>query len=340
VAAAQSAGLAPVLAGRNPVTTAELARAHGLSHRIASLEDARALDAALDGMQVVLHCAGPFAHTSRPMVDACLRRGVHYLDITGELLVFEACAARDAAARAAGIMVLPGVGFDVVPSDCLAAHVARRLPGATSIALAFKALGGPSRGTATTMVENMGRPGAIRRDGRITPVPVAYDTRRIDFGDGDGTQLAVTIPWGDVSTAFHSTGIRDVRVYMGVSPAMLRQLRLSRVVAPLLRAAPVQSWLKRRIAAGPTGPSSAARARRDSRFWCEARDDHGRIVTSLLHAPNGYTLTADAAIHIAQRVLSGAAPVGFQTPSLAYGTELVLALPGVTRTDVPESTPS
>jgi short subunit dehydrogenase-like uncharacterized protein len=337
VAAAKAAGLLPVLAGRNAVSIAVLASEYGLEHRVAALNDSRALDSALADMRVVLHCAGPFAHTAAPMIEACLRQGVHYLDITGELQVFEYCFTRDRAARAAGIMVLPGVGFDVVPSDCLAAHVASRMPGATSIALAFRALGGPSRGTATTMVENMGRPGAIRRDGRIVAVPAAYATRQIDFGDGSGPQLATTIPWGDVSTAYHSTGIGDVRVYMGMTSAMLRQLRLSRLVAPLLRTAAVQSWLKRRIAAGPAGPSDGARARRDSRFWCEARDAHGRAATSLLHTPNGYTITADAAVHIAQLVLSGAAPTGFQTPSRAYGAELVMALPGVTRTELPPS---
>jgi short subunit dehydrogenase-like uncharacterized protein len=106
----------------------------------------------LHGVSVVLHCAGPFAQTSRPMVDACLRAGVHYLDITGEIQVFEACAARDAEARERGIMIMPGTGFDVVPSDCLAAHLARRMPDATELALGFRALGGPSRGTALTMI--------------------------------------------------------------------------------------------------------------------------------------------------------------------------------------------
>lgn len=338
VAAARAAGLSPILAGRSAPAVAALAAEHGLAHRVAALDDPAALAAALRDVRVVLHCAGPFVHTSRPMVDACLAAGVHYLDITGEIAVFEGCAARDAAARAAQVMLLPGVGFDVVPSDCLAAHVAARLPGATSLALAFRALGGPSRGTATTMIENLGRPGAIRRRGVIEAVPPAWQSRAIDFGDGSGPQLATTIPWGDVSTAWHSTGIGDVCVYMAVTPAMHRQLVLSRYLAPVLRTAPVQRWLRQRVAQGPAGPSDATRARRDARLWCEARDAAGRTVTSLLHTPNGYTITADAAVHIARQVLAGAAPPGFQTPSRAYGAELVLALPGVTRTDQPETT--
>lgn len=333
VETALRAGLSPVLGGRTAPALAAMAAEHGLTARVAALDDAGAVDAMLAGITVVLHCAGPFVHTSKPMVDACLRGQVHYLDITGELEVFEACAARSVEAASRGIMLLPGVGFDVVPSDCLAAHVVRRLPDASSLALAFRALGGPSRGTARTMAENLGRPGAIRRGGRIVPVPVAWHTRGIDFGDGTGPQLAATIPWGDVSTAFHSTGVGDVRVYMSVSAPMLRQLRLSRYLAPVLRWPWVQRALRRRIDAGPSGPSAESRARRDSWLWAEARNAAGAIAISTLRAPNGYTHTADAAVHIAQRVLAGDAPVGFQTPSRAYGADVVLQLPGVTRTD-------
>src|SRR5262245_43200382 len=95
----------------------------GLDWRASGLDDARGLDGALAGATVVLHCAGPFASTWRAMSDACLRARAHYLDITGEIAVFEGLATRDAEARKAGVMLLPGVGFDVVPSDCLAAHL-------------------------------------------------------------------------------------------------------------------------------------------------------------------------------------------------------------------------
>nr|MCU0636503.1 saccharopine dehydrogenase NADP-binding domain-containing protein [Gemmatimonadaceae bacterium] len=333
VALARRQGLAPVLAGRNAEAVGALAAQHGLTHRVAALDDAPALDRALDGMNVVIHCAGPFVHTSRAMVDACLRTGVHYLDITGEWQVFEACATRDAEARARGVMLLPGVGFDVVPSDCLAAHVVRRLPDATSLALAFRALGGPSRGTALTMAESLGRPGVARIDGRLVAEPMGAQVRRIDFGDGTGPQTAASIAWGDVSTAYHSTGVPNVRVYMSMTPAMLRQLRLARWLGPVLRSGTVQRALRQRIVSGRAGPSSESRARRDSRLWAEARNAAGRVVVSTLRGPNGYDLTADAAVRIAQRVLAGSALPGFQTPSKAYGADFVLELPGVTRAD-------
>ena len=326
-------GLRPVIAGRDARALAAVGEPHGLVRRAVSLDDTRALEAALDGVRLVLHCAGPFVHTSRPMVDACLRRGVHYLDVTGEIGVFEATAARDAEARAAKVTLLPGVGFDVVPSDCLAAHLARRLPGATQLTLAFRGLGGVSRGTATTMAENAGAGGAARRDGRIVAVPAAWHTRRIDFGDG-APSLAVTIPWGDVSTAWYSTGIPNVEVLMAMTPAMRRGLLLSRWLGPLLAAGPVRRRLVARARARRPGPSDTSRAAGESRLWGEVRDAAGRTAVSRLVTPEAYTLTARTAVAAARRVLDGGVPTGFQTPSRAFGADFILEQEGTRREDV------
>ncbi len=333
VPVALARGLRPILSGRDATAVSELATEHGLEARPVGLDDAAALDRALSDVTVVLHCAGPFAHTSKPMLDACLRAGAHYLDITGEVEVFEACAARDAEAKARGIMVLPGTGFDVVPSDCLAAHLAARMPDATSLALGFRALGGVSRGTALTMAEGMGKPGFIRKNARITPVPPGFHTRTIDFGDGP--KLAVTIPWGDVSTAYHSTGIPNVRVYMSVHPRQLRSLRIAKWFGWLLQTPWMQEKLRARIKAGKSGPSDNARAKGVSLLWGEAANAAGKTVVSRLRGPEGYTLTADTAVRCAMRALSGDAPPGFQTPSRAYGENLVKEVEGVLITDAP-----
>ncbi len=327
-----ASGVRPVIAGRNAEALQALAAPHALEWRVASLDDAMALDAALAGADVVIHCAGPFSRTSRPMADACLRNHVHYLDITGEIGVFEALARRDAEAKAAGVMLLPGVGFDVVPSDCLAAHLKRRLPAATSLQLAFYGGAGLSRGTATTMAENAGGPGAVRRGGRIIPVPPAWRTRVIDFGDRQ--RLTVTIPWGDVSTAFYSTGIPDIEVYTAMSAGTLRSLRLSRYLGPLLRT----KWMRGRLVAAikrrPPGPDAQARARSSAHLWGEVRDAAGTCVVSRLEAPDGYTLTAKTAVLAARAVTDGGAVPGFQTPSRAFGVDFILRVPGCTWMDL------
>jgi short subunit dehydrogenase-like uncharacterized protein len=326
-------GLRPVLAGRNGEALEIQAEAHDLECRVAGVDHAGALDAMLEGAQVVLHCAGPFVHTWRAMSDACLRTRTHYLDITGEIAVFEGLARRDAEARQHGIMLLPGTGFDVVPSDCLAAHLARRVPGATQLSLAFAAGGGASQGTMRSVVEGLGESGAVRRGGRIVPVPVAWRSRRIDFGDGM-VRNATTIPWGDVSTAFHSTGIPDIEVYMSMPPRTRRILAASRMIAPLLRTGAARSIARALIARGAPGPSNEVRARAVSRLWGEAVAADGHRAEARLTAPSGYTLTAQTAVHLAMKALEGNAPAGFQTPSRAYGADVILEIPGTTRTDV------
>ncbi len=328
---AAARGQRPILAGRNAPEVERLARELGLPSRVFALDDPRKVDAGLEGVTVVLHCAGPFSRTAKPMAEACLRTQVHYLDITGEAEVFESLAARNAEARTAGVMLLPGSGFDVVPSDCLAAHLKRRLPTARRLTLGFQARGRLSRGTATTMAENFHRGGLMRRDGVLTRVPAAWKTRPIDFGRGPVT--AMTIPWGDVSTAFHSTGIPDIEVYTPASVSLRVAARLSRYARPLLASGPVQRFLKSRIRSGAPGPTDAERARGKCLLWGEVEDASGRRVVSRLRTPEGYTTTALAALAIVERVLAGGARPGFQTPSLAFGADFVLGLEGVTRTD-------
>lgn len=329
-------GLRPVLAGRNAEAVGALASELGLPHVAFDLGHAPLADAALadhrKGMAAVLHCAGPFAHTARAMADLCLRQRLHYLDITGEVSVFEELQRRDGEARAAGVMLLPGAGFDVVPSDCLASHLARRLPHASHLALAFQILGRPSRGTATTMIENLPHGGVVRRDGVLTRVPAAHRTRRIELRPGKPV-TCMTIPWVDVSTAYHSTSIPNVEVYMAAPTALRLLARVSRVAGPLLGSAAVQGLLKRRVRAGAAGPSDDDRARGRSFLWGEATDPRGGTAVARLEGPEGYTMTVATTLLILQRVLAGQAPPGFQTPSRAYGADLILAVDGVARTD-------
>ncbi|MFM9904448.1 MAG: saccharopine dehydrogenase family protein [Pyrinomonadaceae bacterium] len=333
-------GLTPILAGRNEAKIAELAGKYGFEHRAFSLDDTAKLDAALQEVDMVLHCAGPFSITSAPMVKACLRNKKHYTDITGEIAVFETCAAFDQIAQEAGVMLMPGVGFDVVPSDCLARHLKDRLPSATHLSLAFYGKGSRlSHGTAATMTMNIGKGGAIRKDGKITGVPAAWKTREIDFGEvrtASGSdrvnKQAVTIPWGDVSTAFYSTGIPNIEVFTVVPPSNLKMMKLSRYLGWLLATGPFQSYLQGKIPAG--GPSDAERAQGKTLMWGEASDADGNRVVSRLQGPEGYTITAIAALNIAEKILAGNFTPGYQTPAKAYGADLVMEIEGVARQDV------
>ncbi len=330
---ARERGIAVVLAGRDAAKTREIAEATGHDHRVFGLDDPTALADALRGFGCILHCAGPFEHTYRAVSDACFASGTHYLDITGEVSVFEGLAARHARAVESGVVLLPGAGFDVVPSDCLAAHLHRRLPGATKLTLAFRGLGGGvSHGTAKTMVENLHRGGLVRRDGALVEVPTAYGSRTIRFPRGE--QACMTIPWGDVSTAFHSTGIPNIEVFTGVPASAVPLLRMTRPMSGLLGTRPVQRLLSDWVDSRPAGPSDATRERSLSELWGEAIEPNGRRVEATLETPEGYTLTALTALDLARRVAAGEVSPGFQTPSKALGPDYILEFAGTKRTDI------
>jgi short subunit dehydrogenase-like uncharacterized protein len=319
-------GQRPILAGRRADAVAALAARLGCEHRVFDLSSADEVARQLDGVRALLLCAGPFAHTSKVAVDACLTAGVHYLDITGEIPVFEACHRRGEEAERAGCVILPGVGFDVVPSDCLAASLAHAMPNATELALAFHGTGSPSKGTAKTMLEGIPAGGAIRRDGVITQVPLAWKTAAIPFHDE--TRLAVTIPWGDVSTAYYSTRIPNIEVYLAQPPRLIRAMKLARPVRKLLGTAPVQRFLSRRIEARVKGPSENTRNSGRSELWGRVRDDTGRELEGTLTTPEGYRLTVLTSLASLARLLGGTVSAGAHTPSTAFGADFITKIEG------------
>jgi len=327
---AMEKGLQPVVAGRNEDKVEAVAREFGVEHRAFDLDAPRDIREGLDGIDVVLHCAGPFIHTSAPMVQACIDTGTHYLDITGEIDVFEAAAARNQDAKAAGIMICPGVGFDVVPTDCVAKHLSEQLPNATALEIAFMGLGRLSRGTALTAIANLGDGGKVRRNGKIETVPPAWSTREVDFGRGPKT--VVSIPWGDVSTAYHSTGIPNVTTYTYLPHNAITILRLSRYLSWLLQWEPVKNILEALVRLQPPGPDADERERGVTLVWGRATNDAGEEVTARLKGPEGYTFTAMTAVAAAQHVLDGGATPGFQTPSTAFGSHFARHFEGVEMT--------
>lgn len=315
-------GLLPTLGGRNEAAVAALAQELALPHRAFALDDSGVLARELAGAGTVLHCAGPFVRTSRPMVDACLATGVNYLDITGEIPVFESILARGAEARRAGVVLLPGIGFDVVPTDCLALALKERMPDATHLDLAFVTEGGGwSPGTLATMIESLPHAGAMRSDGRIVALPLAAESMAIDLPVGRRTVMSIA--WGDVATAFHTTGIANVRVFSGVPARTVRRLRRLRPFLLLAGWKPVkrllQIWVQRTV----TGPSEAQRRRARSWIWGTVRNARGESATQCFATAEGYTLTAHTAVEGLLRVARGAVPPGAWTPARAFGSGFI-----------------
>ena len=326
-------GLRPILAGRNEKKLRIQAEQTHLDCRVFSLHDIAKLDSALLEVDAVLHCAGPFVRTYQQMAEACLRTKRHYVDISGEIPGFEGLASMDAQAQAAGIMLLPGAGFDVVPSDCLAAHLKQRLPSARQFRLFLRGVGaGVSRGTAKSAVENMHRQGMIRRDGQLVQVPPAWNVRERDFGRG--YTRVVSVGWGDVSTAFYSTGIPNIETYFAFPDSVINLLRLMRVIGPLMYNRVAKSILKLSIDMFLKGPKEERRRTASAIFVGEVIGQKGERAVSKLITPEGYTCTALTTVEIMKRILNNDLRIGFQTPSLAYGANFIMQFEGVRREDL------
>jgi len=305
-------GHRPILAGRDAKKIEPLARELGCEARIFALEN---ID--LHDVDLVLHCAGPFIRTSAPMVDACIKSNAHYLDITGEIGVFESILHR----KVDNVTLLTGVGFDVVPTDCLAAMLASRMPDATELRLAFHTPGGElSRGTTKTMLESIGEGGAIRRDGKIVRVPMAYDVREIAFSSGP--RMAMTIPWGDVSTAFYTTGIPNIRVYIATHPRAIKRTKVIAPLLPIIGLKPIRRLLQK-IADRRSGPNEEQRTAGRVHLWGEVANARGERISMTMSTPEGYAFTVVSAVNAVEGVLGSRKPGAF-TPAKFFGETFVM----------------
>ncbi|WP_223208173.1 saccharopine dehydrogenase family protein [Actinopolyspora erythraea] len=320
-------GYEPVLAGRDPRKLATTAVPLGLDYRTLDLRDTHRLDAALREFDVVAHCAGPFSATSAPMVEACLRTGTHYLDITGEIDVLEAVLARDDDSRAAGVTLLPGAGFDVVPTDCLAAMVAAELPGATDLDLAFTTNGGISPGTLKSAMEGVALGGRARVGGQLREVPVGWRRRTVTFPGGE--RIVTSLPWGDVATAYRTTGIGNITTFAGIPGLGRMTPRAARVSRDVLGRSAVRRFANTAIDALVRGPGRGSRSASRVEVHAEAGDAAGNAVSAALVGPDTYDLTADSVLRVVTALEAGEVPPGALTPATALGADFVRSLDGV-----------
>ena len=324
--AAAQRGLRPILAARNRQTISALANELNLPFRCFDLNRPQQICEGLQDIQVVLHCAGPFSATSGPMIDACLAAGCHYLDITGEIDVFVAAQQRQADAEQAGIVLCPGVGFDVIPTDCIAARLKLALHDADRLALGFDTHSSLSPGTARTSVEGLKYGGRVRKDDRIQTVPLAYQSREIDFGNG--TKHAVTIPWGDIATAWFTTGIDDIEVFIPMAPSAAARLRRLDRFRALLGLAPVQALLKYLVGRRIQGPDHQQREAARCYVWGEAQNRAGKKVVARIKTANAYDVTVEGALYAVGFLLEDQPAPGYYTPSRLLGPECIENLPG------------
>lgn len=319
-------GLTPVLAGRNAEKIRQLADSLKLESRVFDVETVRQFADALEGITLVLNCAGPFKESADTIVQACISRGVHYLDISGEPDMFEKHLARNEEAASSGSVVIPGVGFDVVASDTLAKNLADKLPGAEHLQMAFCGDGKGSAGSAKTVLQMMSDKCKVRRNGKIVRRPLAFSQLPVPFSDRE--EWCMSIPWGDISTAYHSTGIPNVTMYMAAPRKAAIMLRLLSPFFSLFALPALQKKLFSRIENSVEGPDDDTRKQSCMRLWGRVSDSSGNSIEATLDTLEGFTFTTNASLLCVERVLSGGVPGGCYTPTQAFGANIALELPG------------
>ena len=327
--AAVRRGHRPILAGRSAGKLAPLAERLGLEAVAVDLNDPVALAREVGKVELVYHAAGPFVETSTQMVDACLVAGTHYLDITGELGVLRRNLGRDREARERGIVVITGAGFDVIPTDCLAASLAMRLPDALELEIDIDALTTPTAGTIVSSIAPLLEGGLVRRNGELQPYRLGEGARRVRFSHGE--RLVLPLPIADLETAYHTTGIPNITTSMAVpslAPGLLR------VASPVIRGA-LKSRSMRNIAgklvhALVKGPSEKTQRSGRAHIHGRARNAMGKEVEEWLDVQEPYRFTSIAAIHAVEKVLREK-PLGALTPALALGAEFVMEIEGSER---------
>lgn len=324
-------GHKPLLAGRSAEKLIPLAERLGLEYRVFSLDNSEALKNALNEVDLVFHAAGPFVYTASPMLDACLETNTHYVDITGEILVFKKTFGRDEVARQKNIAMISGVGFDIIPTDCLSSYVASKVPGATELEIAFQAISQTSAGTAKSALTGAPKGGTVRRDGKLIPYPLGKGARQIRFSHGK-ERWVMPIPWGDLETAYRATNIPNITVYMSYPPRMIQTLKLVGPLLPkLLSIKPIRQFAQKR-AEKMTGPDEQLRQKGKSYIWARASDGKGNEAQAWLETMEAYQLTAVGGVRSVEKIFEQS-PVGALTPSQAFGADFVLEFEGTKRFD-------
>ncbi|MGY2397605.1 saccharopine dehydrogenase family protein [Pseudomonas sp. SDO5271_S396] len=284
---AKHLGLNLVLAGRNAERLASLAVELDAPCRVFTTDAAQ-----LEGIDVLRNFAGPFAQTAGALMRACIANGTDYLDITAEINVYRLAEQLGAEAD---VMLLPGVGWDVVPTDCLAMHVASRVQTPQSIKIALQVPGAMSRGSAMSVGEIIGAGVMARIEGELVATPDAQ-SQHLDFGDG--LALCTPLSFGDLVTAWHSSAIPNISMFVHISGEAFPEGDLSLL---------------------PDGPTQAQRDAHRARAVAEVTGINGSVARSVIETVNGYSYTPLAAVEAARRVLDGERRSGFETPAKLFG---------------------
>lgn len=311
------AGMKPLLAARDEKVKL-LADEKGLNYRVFSLDDQRVVNKNLSGISVLINLAGSFNLTNEPLVEGCLANKAHYLDISGEVTVFETVLSYDVEARRAGVMLMPGVGFGIVPTDVMALHLQQLLPEANKLILAFATRGGVSQGTMKAGLKGIHKAGVIRVNGELE-TSLAGE-KSIHFTAENEEIKAVTNPWrGDLVTAFITTGIPNIETYTAFPGPLVMIMKNPKLFGWLMQSRLMDAIISSR----PAGPDEKVLKEGKSYVYGKSTSMLGTQRESVMIGPEAYLFSAMTTIEISKRILNGEFKAGFQTPAGFYGTGIV-----------------
>jgi short subunit dehydrogenase-like uncharacterized protein len=312
----------PLLAGRNEQAIVHLARQYNCDYRIFDTNSNDKITAALNDVHTLLNCAGPFKYTAKELIEACIQTKTNYIDITGEIPVLHLAFSSAEKAKGAGITILPGAGFDVIPSDCLAKRLSEQMPDATHLKLGMLNIKGKiSRGTFLTTLDFLGSNGIVRRNGEIIESQIGEYSIKVKR---NGFLFnGISIPWGDIYTSYKSTGIPNIEVYLGLSPSLFFLRHVLLPVLKLFKIGFVEKLISSFIKKSVTGPNEEQRNATKTFIWGRVENVKGEIIEGAYQFMEGYNLTAKGAAEVAKRILNNQVPPGTYTPSLAFGSSFM-----------------
>lgn len=316
-----------LLSGKNENKLRTLSDNTGFSFLAIDLQNKKNLTELFSQTEIVINAAGPFINTCCQIIEACIESKSHYIDINGDIKVFEIIKSYGEKATQAGVMILSGAGFDIVPSDCLAVKLKKMMTNPTHLKIAFATSGGGiSHGTALTVLGRIGEKALKREDGKLKQISMGKNSMWVDFGEAK--KFTINMSWGDVSTAYTSTGIENIETYMAVKPKIYYFLKLQFIFNWLLRLGIVRNMIKNYIDKNIVGPNEISREKAYSLFYAEIKNSSGHTMSARLKTDEGYNLTAKATVLIAKKVLNNDFKIGYQTPAKAYSENLIFEIEG------------
>lgn len=309
----------PMVLGARKEKVREIAEAIGSEYRIFEIKNTADILPFLSDVFLVVNFANIQFSLNKALIEACIQSGTHYIDLGSEYYDISEVHKYHEASIASGSMLMPGYGFNLVPTD-IAADIAHQfLPDANELIFGFAAIGESSRGTVKSVLRDATRKGFFRKDGKLQAIAPAVE--EIQFAaDGRQYTLVNNPLMGEVITAWEGTKIPSIKTY-SYFPWILVQFMKGRL-----------NWLRKFLLkyAGlffPAGPTEKQLRSGYSYSWVEAKNADKKVLITI-KGPEAYLFTVQIIQQLIRQLVKGKVSSGFIRPAF-FGRELIESVEGV-----------